>query len=375
MCDKKKLLFLSGTRADFGKLKSLMKKVDAAENMELHVFATGMHMMSKYGMTVHEIEKSGFGSIYKYINQNTNDSMDAVLAKTIMGLSDYVKELKPHMIVVHGDRVEAMAGAIVGSLNNILVGHVEGGEVSGTIDELIRHSTSKMAHVHFVCNEEAKRRLLQLGELESSIFVIGSPDLDIMLSKNLPTVEQVREKYKIPFKKYAVLMYHPVTTSLHELPNNIKSLVNAVINSKENYVVIYPNNDHGTDEILEEYKRLENLPNVRLFPSIRFEYFLSLLKYSQFLIGNSSAGVREAPFYGLPSIDIGSRQLNRATAPSIIKCEHVTDLILEAINVAKISSYKPFREFGEGSSDQYFIESLFGGDVWSISKQKLFNDL
>jgi len=375
MCDKKRLLFLSGTRADFGKLKSLMQKVDDTESMELHIFATGMHMMSKYGMTVHEIEKSGFNSVYKYINQNTNDSMDTVLAKTIMGLSDYVKELKPHMIVVHGDRVEAMAGAIVGSLNNILVGHVEGGEVSGTIDELIRHSTSKMAHVHFVCNEDAKRRLLQLGELESSIFVIGSPDLDIMLSKSLPTVERVREKYSIPFKDYAVLMYHPVTTSLDELPNDIKSLVDAVIDSKENYVVIYPNNDHGTDEILTEYKRLEGLPNIRLFPSIRFEYFLSLLQYSQFLIGNSSAGVREAPFYGLPSIDIGSRQKNRASAPSIINTEHDTGLIADAISMAKATSYKPFREFGEGKSDQHFIDSLLMGGVWGIGQQKLFNDL
>jgi UDP-N-acetylglucosamine 2-epimerase (hydrolysing) len=182
----KKILFLTGTRADFGKLKSLMHKVEDAEQFDAHLFVTGMHMIATYGMTANEVEKSGFQSIYKYINQNKHDSMDVILSKTIMGLSDYVKEVQPDMIVVHGDRVEAMAGAIVGALNNILVSHIEGGEVSGTIDELIRHSVSKMSHLHFVSNEKAKQRLLQLGEREKSVYIIGSPDLDIMTSSNLP---------------------------------------------------------------------------------------------------------------------------------------------------------------------------------------------
>ncbi|MPY01274.1 MULTISPECIES: UDP-N-acetylglucosamine 2-epimerase, partial [unclassified Salinivibrio] len=164
----KKILFLTGTRADFGKLKSLIGKVESHPHFEAYVFITGMHMMAKYGMTAREVEKAGFKNLYTYINQNSYDSMDITLAKTIQGLSDYVAETSPDMIVVHGDRVEAMAGAIVGALNNILVAHVEGGEVSGTIDELIRHSVSKMSHIHFVSNQMAKSRLIQLGETESS---------------------------------------------------------------------------------------------------------------------------------------------------------------------------------------------------------------
>lgn len=375
MSYKKKVLFVSGTRADFGKLKSLMLKVEGAHQFDMSIFATGMHMMAKYGMTVNEIEKSGFKSIYKYINQNNHDSMDVVLAKTVLGLGDFVKEFQPDMIIVHGDRVEAMAGAIVGSLNNILVGHIEGGEVSGTIDELIRHSISKMAHVHFVCNESAKKRLLQLGELESSIFVIGSPDLDIMLSSNLPTFSDVKQRYSIPFDNYAVLMYHPVTTDLPSLSKNIEALVDAVIGSEKNYVVIYPNNDHGTDEILKEYKRLGELSSIRLFPSVRFECFLTLLKNSQFIIGNSSAGVREAPFYGLPSIDVGDRQNNRSVAPSIIKCKHSSSSIIDIIERLQGISYEPFREFGDGKSDELFITDLLNTKVWNISKQKVFRDI
>ena len=375
MSNKKKILFVSGTRADFGKLKSLMMKVGGAEQFELFIFATGMHMMAKYGMTVHEIEKSGFNTIYKYINQNGHDSMDTVLAKTVLGLGDYVKELKPDMIIVHGDRVEAMAGAIVGSLNNILVGHVEGGEVSGTIDELIRHSVSKMAHIHFVCNEGAKQRLLQLGELESSIYVIGSPDLDIMLSDLLPSLGQVKEKYEIPFSNYAVLMYHPVTTSLESLSNDIRILVDAIIESENNYVVIFPNNDHGSDVILNEYRRFNGVSNIKLFPSIRFECFLTLLKYSDFIVGNSSAGVREAPFYGLPTIDIGSRQKGRSKAPSVLGCDYDKGSIRSAMGIAKNSRFSVFREFGEGNSDGAFLKAIQNENLWATSKQKIFNDL
>ena len=371
----KKILFLTGTRADFGKLKSLIRKVETADGLETHLFVTGMHMLSKYGMTAREVEKSGFKSIYKYINQNTEDTMDVVLAKTIHGLSDYAKELKPDMIVVHGDRVEAMAGATVGALNNILVCHIEGGEVSGTIDELIRHAVSKLAHIHFVCNEHAKKRLMQLGELESSIYVIGSPDIDIMTSSSLPTLEAAKERYEVPYTDYAVFMYHPVTTDIANLPHHICQTVDALLDSGDNFIVIYPNNDHGSDIIINEFQRLKEQSRFRVFPSIRFEYFLTLLKNAQYMIGNSSAGVREAPFYGLPSINLGSRQENRAKASSIINCTQDSIQILASIQNVKNNTFTPEYEFGEGGSDELFINILSEKKVWSICKQKKFLDI
>lgn len=371
----KKILFLTGTRADFGKLKSLIRKVETADGLETHLFVTGMHMLSKYGMTAREVEKSGFKSIYKYINQNTEDTMDVVLAKTIQGLSDYAKELKPDMIVVHGDRVEAMAGATVGALNNILVCHVEGGEVSGTIDELIRHAVSKMAHIHFVCNQHAKKRLMQLGELESSIYVIGSPDIDIMNSLSLPTLEATKERYEIPYTDYAVFMYHPVTTDVENLPHHICQTVDALVDSGDNFIVIYPNNDHGSDIIINELKRLEDHSRFRIFPSVRFEYFLTLLKNAQYMVGNSSAGVRESPFYGLPSINLGTRQANRAKANSILNSVEDSQQILSKIQELKGNIYTPEYEFGDGRSDELFIKALTGEQVWTVCRQKQFVDI
>jgi UDP-N-acetylglucosamine 2-epimerase (hydrolysing) len=370
----KKILFVSGTRADFGKLKPLIRQVELSPHYQEEIFVTGMHMMALYGHTALEVEKSGFKHIYRYINQREEDDMDIVLAKTIQGLSDYVKESAPDMIVVHGDRVEAMAGAIVGALNNILVAHVEGGEVSGTIDELIRHAVTKMSHIHFVSNAQAKQRLLQLGEIESSVFVIGSPDLDVMNSAQLPSLAMVREKYAIPFENFHVFMYHPVTTEIDQISQRITALTEALVESGENFIVIYPNNDHGSHYILDAIKPLANKPGFRVFPSMRFEYFLVAIKNAISVIGNSSAGVREAPFYGVPSINIGTRQANRAVAPSIVNIADERAALLEAI--ASIASHckEPSNEFGDGNSAALFAAALNGDGVWSVSRQKMFVD-
>jgi len=372
----KKILFLTGTRADYGKLKALIQAVDSSPEFELHIFATGMHMQRRFGMTVNEVKKSGFKDIYTYINQNHGDSMDIVLAKTVTGLSDYCKELQPDLLVVHGDRVEALAGAIVGSMNNILVGHIEGGEVSGTIDELIRHSVSKLAHQHLVCNQSAYNRLLQLGENPDHIHIIGSPDMDVMVSKDLPSLAETKEHYELEFDDYAILLHHPVTTEVNDIEHQVHQITNAIIDSKINYIVILPNNDHGSDSILKVYNdKLSGQKNIKIFPSIRFEYFLTLLKHCLFIIGNSSAGIREAPVYGIPTINIGSRQNNRAFAESIINVPENKDQILEQIQSIQGRRFTPSVDFGEGDSAKKFLSVISQNSFWSTSKQKLFFDL
>lgn len=371
----KRLVFLTGTRADFGKIKSLLRCMNGRPEFETRIFVTGMHMMRKYGYTCDEVEKAGFRNIYKYINQSHGDTMDMVLAKTVSGFSDYVKETQPDMIVVHGDRVEALAGAIVGSLNNILVSHIEGGEVSGTIDELIRHAVSKMSHLHFVANQDAKKRLMQLGERDGSIHVIGSPDLDIMASSDLPSLAEVRRRYDIPFESYAVLLYHPVTTELDSIEQHASNLVEALLRSGKSYVVIYPNNDHGSNSILRAYERFDGNEAFRVFPSMRFEYFLSLMKYSDFVIGNSSAGIREAPFYAIPSIDIGSRQRNRARSSSVLHSGTSLDDILAAMQRLPEAAVSSPHAFGSGNSAEQFVDALSSDAVWNESSQKYFVDL
>lgn len=371
----KKILFITGTRADFGKLKPLIQAVGSSQN-EYYIFATGMHTHSRYGYTVNEIYKTGLSNIHVFVNQIHGEPMDMILANTIHGLSRFIHELKPDMIVVHGDRVETLAGAIVGALNNILVAHIEGGEVSGTIDELIRHSVSKLSHLHFVSNKEAADRLIQLGERQDAIFVTGSPDIDIMLSDNLPNLDEVKTRYGITFDSYAIVLLHPITTELNTIRKKTNELVSAVLESRLNYVVIYPNNDQGCNDIFAEYVRLEHNAYFRIFPSMRFEYFLALLKNADFIIGNSSAGVREAPVYGVYSINIGTRQKNRFKYNSIINVDFNREEILNKISEVKsMSRCKPSFYFGDGNSAFKFISILDQDLVWDIPKQKQFCDL
>lgn len=374
--NKKKIVFLTGTRADFGKIKSLIKITQESDIFEVHIFVTGMHMISKYGKTIIEIEKSGFKNIYPFINHDDIIHMDRNLAKTIEGFSHYIGEIKPNLIIVHGDRIEAMAGAIVGSLNNVLVAHIEGGELSGTIDELIRHSISKLSHIHLTSNEEAKKRLIQMGEEESSVFTIGSPDLDVMNSKKLPSLDFVKNYYEISFDKYAILMFHPVTTEFDKIKEQVKTLVDSILENNMNYIIIYPNNDLGSNIILDEYERFKNSKRIKIFPSLRFEYFLVLLKNAKFIIGNSSAGIREAPYYEIPTINIGNRQKNRSLSKNILNIDFEKVLILNGIEkVLTLGKMKKDIDFGDGNSDKKFLKLLKSELFWEISNQKQFRDL
>jgi UDP-N-acetylglucosamine 2-epimerase (hydrolysing) len=380
----KKLLFITGSRADFGKLKSLIRNVQDSPLFECAVFVTGMHTLSKYGYTVDEVYKSidetrlseGFRSVFILMNQIYGEPMDFVLANTIIGLSRYVHEFQPDLIVVHGDRVETLAGAIVGALNNILVAHIEGGEISGTIDETIRHAVSKISHLHFVSNKQAANRLIQMGENPKSIFIIGSPEVDLMLSTNLPQITDVKNHYGIQFDKYAIVIFHPVTTDLENTSQCAKNLVSALLASKDNYIVIYPNNDVGSDLIFASYEKLKSNSRFKMFPSLRFEYFLTLLKHSLFLIGNSSAGIRESPIYGIYSININNRQKNRYMCKSIINVEGTSESIEQAIeSISKMPKCEPNFNFGSGNSAKLFLSIIQSEGMWNISKQKQFIDI
>ena len=368
----KKIAFLTGTRADFGKIKSLIESVEKHPDFQAHLFVTGMHLLEDYGYTLIEVERCGFKNITTFGNHTDEATMDLTLAKTIMGFSAFITQEEPDLIVIHGDRVEALAGAIVGSLNNILVAHIEGGELSGTIDELIRHATSKMSHIHFVANNEAKTRLVQMGEIETSIYTIGSPDIDIMFSNTLPSLATVKTYYNIHFNTYAVAMFHPVTTEHNEIEAYANQFVEALIESQKNYVVIFPNNDLGSKTILETYKKIKNHSNFRVFLSIRFEYFLTLLKSAQFIIGNSSAGVREAPYYGIPTINIGTRQANRASLGSITNTNYQAEDILNAIKNTKEIKVEKTETFGTGNSAEAFIKTLQLDGFWETNHQKQF---
>ena len=378
MSSKRHIAFLTGTRADFGKIKPLIIAAHE-EGCRVSVFATGMHMLPRFGSTVLEVKRTIPTDIpiISFLNQQDGDTMDVVVANTITGLSQFITEHAPDALVVHGDRPEALAGAIAGSLRNTTVVHVEGGELSGTIDGVIRHAVSKLSHIHLVANEGARDRLIQLGEHQDTIHVIGSPDLDIMLSPSLPSLAEAKSRYGIEFDSYFIAIFHPVTTDLDASAIAATEFVNGLIDSGENFVVIHPNNDTGFEQIISEYTKLsEYSKRFRQFESLRFEHFLVLLKNASGIVGNSSAGIREAPLYGIPSIDVGDRQRGRHDSASISQVPARAKEIVAAVQCAKQQGRtNSEQEFGDGKSTERFTELLHSGVLFEARVDKVFVDL
>lgn len=335
------------------------------------VFVTGMHLLSEYGSTHTEVMQMGDWD-YKFVNQYEGDTDYAILAKTISGFGDFCREYRPDLIVVHGDRIEALAGALVGASTNTLVAHVEGGEISGTVDDSYRHAITKLSHIHFATNEQARARLLQLGEDENSIHVIGSPELDLMHSNNLPSLGEVMERYAIPWSDYGIAILHPVATErdLSAVQGQIFS--KALDSSELNYVVIESNNDRGSVGIRSGLNTLRGNPRFRVLPSMRFDYFLTLLRNAALIVGNSSSGVREAPHYGVAAVNVGTRQSGRVVSGLVVDSDFSEEEIGKAIKKAMSLPRTAEHNFGDGRSAERFGKVMQAGAVWSTPIQKRF---
>lgn len=371
----RKVLFVTGTRADFGKLKPLIRVVNQIDGFSSEIFVTGMHLLQRFGSTWEEVVWSNLAPVHPFVNQALGDRMETTLAKTVSGLSSYVHESEPDLIVVHGDRVEALAGAIVGTLSNIRVAHIEGGEVSGTVDEALRHAVSKLSHWHFVSNDDSRRRLQQLGEDRDDIFVIGSPDIDVMDSPDLPPLQEALDHYNLKWKEFGILIFHPVTTELESIEQDTQEIMEALLASGDNIIVIESNNDVGSETIRKVYERFKSHERLRFFPSMRFEFFLSVLRNAKYIVGNSSAGIREAPHFGVPAVNLGSRQNNRVSARLVINAEIARDAILAGLDNAANVDRTPEHNFGTGGSAEGFRAVLIEESRWKKTLQKQFVDI
>ena len=368
---KKKILFVTGTRADFGKLQPLAS--EAYKNgFKVCFFVTGMHMLEKYGLTKIEVQRYKEFEVIEFINQREGDSQDIIISKTIFGFSDIVQEIKPDLVVIHGDRIEALACSLVCSINYLLSVHIEGGELSGTIDEILRHCNTKLCSKHMVSSLDAKRRVQQLGESDEDIYVIGSPELDIHASNSGVSIDKVKEYYEIKNKEYGICIFHPVTSEVREIKEQATDLFDALSQTKKYFIVILPNNDPGSKEIKEVINKLDQ-SYFRVIPSMRFNYFSELMKNAAIFIGNSSAGVREAPFLGSPSIDIGTRQTNRAIADSV---SHVSaserSRIINLIDQNWNKRFEKDSSYGSGNASYGFVNILSDDNFWKHSMQKYF---
>ncbi|HJH25393.1 MAG TPA: UDP-N-acetylglucosamine 2-epimerase (hydrolyzing) [Methanophagales archaeon] len=334
---KRKILYITGTRADYGLMKSVLKKIKKHPKLELEIVATGMHLMEEFGMTRNEIKQDGF-KIHEidatYENDN-KESMANFIGRFIQLLTRKVKEIKPDIILLLGDRGEMLAGSIVGAYLTIPVAHVHGGEITSTVDEFSRHAITKLAHIHFSATENSAERIIKMGEDPSNVFVVGAPGLDSILNENLIEPTKLSEKYNLNLSKPILLVVqHPVTMPVNDAPDQIRETLEAISELKHQTVLIYPNADAGGRRMIEIIKEYEKYPFIKTFKSILHKEYLSLMKIVSVMVGNSSSGIIEAPSFGLPVVNIGSRQEGRQRAENVIDVDYDKEKIKAAIKKA-----------------------------------------
>ncbi|MDS0526637.1 UDP-N-acetylglucosamine 2-epimerase [Clostridium sp. SHJSY1] len=331
----RRICVITGTRANYGRLKTVMDSIIKHPSLELKLIVTGMHLVVECGYTVNEIINDGYtidAKVDMNISNDTGAGMCKALGLGLIGLTQAIESINPDIILILGDRDEDLAGAIIGAHMNIPVAHIHGGEVTGTIDEAIRHATTKFSHIHFAATEGSKERIIKLGEDKDVVFNVGSPGLDSILNRIYMSKEEVFKKFGLnKDRKLVIVAQHPVTTQRDEAKNQMVETMEAIKRLGEQTILIYPNSDAGSKEMIEVVKSYKNLDFMSTYKNINFEDFLNLLKYADVMVGNSSSGIMEAPSYKLPVINIGERQKGREQSTNIINVKYDREIIYSSL--------------------------------------------
>jgi UDP-N-acetylglucosamine 2-epimerase (non-hydrolysing)/GDP/UDP-N,N'-diacetylbacillosamine 2-epimerase (hydrolysing) len=334
MLKRIKILCVTGSRADYPRVKSVLKEIRNDKKFNLKIIVTGSHLLKEYGYSIKEIYKDKF-KVHKKIkifnkNFNTLYGMTIAAAKCTLQLAKELNKLKPNIVLLTVDRIETLGAAVAVSLMNLPIAHIQGGEVTGTIDENIRHAVSKLSHFHFVSNEDARLRLIRMGERKDRVFNVGCPYINIIKNNKYISKSQLSNKYGFNSKKkLAILIQHAVVNEFGHSKKQIKKTLEAIKKFSDLQIIsIYSNTDAGSKEIIQEIKKNKF---IKLVKNINSNEFLSLLKISNFIIGNSSSGIREASSFKIPVINIGTRQNKRLRAKNVIDVSYDVKEIEEAI--------------------------------------------
>lgn len=363
----RKILYISGTRADYGLMRYSLRKIDEAPSLELEIIATGMHLMDEFGKTISEIEKDNFkyhivDSTYK---EDNKPSMAIFIGEFIELLVNKINEIQPDIILILGDRGEMLGGAIVGAYLSIPVAHIHGGDVSSTVDEFTRHAITKLSHLHLTATEKSAERIKKMGEEPFRVHVVGAPGLDSIVNEELSDKKDLAEKYNLEFFEPVVLVVqHPVSAEVDKAHTQMKETMEAIKDLKYQTVVVYPNADAGGRRMIDKIKDYEDLDFINTFGNIPRKDFLSLMKYSDVMVGNSSSGIIEAPSFDLPVVNLGSRQDGRDRASNVVDVDHDRVDIKKAIQ--KCISDKGFKKqvrncnnpYGDGKASERIIKIL-----------------
>ena len=375
-----KILTLVERRADYSRLSPILKELYKDTFFEVYLVVTGICLLDVHGKDVDYIKEDGFiinAEIPMFIQgeRNTNASMVKALAKVLSGMTDEIEKFKPDLVLTGFDIGANLATTIAAAHMNIPVAHIQGGEVTGTIDESIRHAMSKFAHIHFPATEDAKNRLIRLGENPEYIFNVGCPSIDTIVQTPKMNKDILEKKFNIDFSKPTILLIqHPVTTESDESKKQILKSINAVKELNIQALVALPNNDAGSSEIIDEIKN----SGLSWYPSLSTNEFVNVYRNIGVIVGNSSSGIHESSTFGVPAVNIGTRQQGRERASNVIDVGYEKESIKAGIEKALFDA--EYRErvknitnpYGNGKSAKRIVELLKTVNLKGIVQKRFY---
>ncbi|TDD98408.1 UDP-N-acetylglucosamine 2-epimerase [Flavobacterium cellulosilyticum] len=375
-----KVFVLIERRADYSRYRPILAKMKEDSFFEIYLVVTGACLLDLHGKDVNYIEEDGFVinakiPMFKAGNPDNGAEMVRSMARVLEGVTNELEASKPDIVLSGFDIGGNFAVTIAAAHMNIPVAHIQGGEVTGSIDESIRHAMSKFSHIHFPATQDAKNRLIRLGENPKDIYVTGCPSIDVLVNTPYLPKEELEKEFDVDFSKPLLLMIqHPVTTEAKSSLDQIKETINAIKNKGVQAIVLLPNNDAGHAQIIEEIKN----SGLKWLPSLSTIKFVNLYRNAWALIGNSSSGIHETPSLKIPTINIGNRQMGRERAANVIDVPNDQELIEEAIEKALFDT--DFRNFvrgienpyGTGNSAETIVTLLKTIDFDEVSIQKVF---
>lgn len=385
----KKICVVTGTRAEYGLFRPLIKRIKEDDELQLQLIVTGMHLSPEFGLTYKEIEEDGFiidEKVEMLLSSDTPVGISKSIGLAMIGFTDAFERLKPDMVVVLGDRYEIFAAASTAMISRIPIAHIHGGETTeGLIDEAIRHSITKMSYLHFTSTEEYRQRVIQLGEEPNRIFNVGAIGIESI--KKLKLLKKDALENSINFKfglKNALVTFHPVTLEDGTSKEQFQELLNALDRFSDLKIIFTKSNSDTNGRIInsmiDEYVE-KNKQKAIAFTSMGQLRYLSAMKYVDLVIGNSSSGIIEAPSFNVPTINIGDRQKGRIQGETIIDCATVENEIYKAIKLGLSDDFKQtiksvINPYGEGNTSYLIVQRIkqsFFLD--SINIKKKFFDL
>lgn len=357
------VLYISGTRADFGLMRRTLDAIQADPSLDLAVVATGMHLSPSHGDTIREVEASGLriaARIPVPMEPATGATMARGIATMIQGITRTLEEERPDLVLLLGDRGEMLAGAIAAIHLGIAVAHVHGGERSGTVDEPVRHAISKLAHIHLTATPQARERLVRMGEDPAHVHVTGAPGLDGLADIAPASRAAVAARYGLdPARPLALMVYHPVLQEAASARRDTITVLDAVDAAGFQALVLMPNADAGSDHVRDALEARRGHPGVTLLTHLERSDFLDAMAIADVMIGNSSAGIIEAASFGTPVVNVGSRQNLRERNANVVDVAADADALTDALTAAIARGrHAPANIYGDGHAAARIVTIL-----------------